>query len=285
MWLKSKDSDHLSRLRQISNFYHHSVVLAKKAYNAALVSDCKSQPRKLWQTINTLLHRKPPTALPSAESNTSLPDTFSSFFTDKISKLHSSLTSNANHCSSPHTDPPYAPAVLDNFNPVTEDEIVNFIRQSPDKQCDLDPIPTSLLKQCVHILAPVITTIVNLSLRNGTFPSDFKRAVVTPLLKKPSLDKESLSNYRPISNLSFLSKLTERIVKDRITDHLAANSMFNSFQSAYTKFHSTETTLLALHDDLINAMDKQQVTGLTLLDLSAAFDTIDHSILLKRLSS
>ena len=285
MWLKSKDSDHLSRLRQISNFYHHSVVLAKKAYNAALVSDCKSQPRKLWQTINTLLHRKPPTALPSAESNTSLPDTFSSFFTDKISKLHSSLTSNANHCSSPHTDPPYAPAVLDNFNPVTEDEIVNFIRQSPDKQCDLDPIPTSLLKQCVHILAPVITTIVNLSLRNGTFPSDFKRAVVTPLLKKPSLDKESLSNYRPISNLSFLSKLTERIVKDRITDHLAANSMFNSFQSAYTKFHSTETTLLALHDDLIKAIDKQQVTGLTLLDLSAAFDTIDHSILLKRLSS
>src|SRR5208282_2669161 len=66
---------------------------------------------------------------------------------------------------------------------------------------------------------------------------------------QPSLDKESFSNYRPISNLSFLSKLTERVVKHRITDHLTANSMFNSFQSAYTKFHSTETTLLALHDD------------------------------------
>ena len=273
------------RLRQITNFYHHSVVLAKKAYHTALVSDCKSQPRKLWKTINSLLHRKPPSTLPSTLANMSLPDSFSSFFTEKISKLHSSLGSSGTQRSSPHTDPPYAPPILDCFTPVTEDEIVKLIRRSPDKQRDLDPIPTSLLKQCVHILAPVITTIVNLSLETGTFPSLFKRAVVTPLLKKPSLDKESLSNYRPISNLSFLSKLTERVVKDRITDHLASNSMFNSFQSAYTKFHSTETTLLALHDDLINAMDKQKVTCLTLLDLSAAFDTIDHSILLQRLSS
>jgi len=84
---------------------------------------------------------------------------------------------------------------------------------------------------------------------------------------------ESLSNYRPISNLSFLSKLTERIVKDHITHHLSTNSMFNSFQSVYTKHHSTETTLIALHDDLIRAMDKQEVTSLTLLDLSATFDT------------
>jgi len=68
-WLKSKDSYHLMRLRQVTNFYHHSVVLAKKAYNTALVSDCKSQPRKLWQTINRLLHRKLPSALPSTLTN------------------------------------------------------------------------------------------------------------------------------------------------------------------------------------------------------------------------
>jgi len=98
------------------------------------------------------------------------------------------------------------------------------------------------------------------------------------------LDKEALSNYRPISNLSFLSKLNERIVKDRITHHLCTNSMFSSFQSAYLKHHYTETTLIALHDDLIRAMDKQEVTCLTILDLSATFDTIDHSILLQRLS-
>ena len=82
-----------------------------------------------------------------------------------------------------------------------------------------------------------------------------------------------------------MSKLTERIVKLRLTDYLSNNSLLNSFQSAYIKCHSTETTLLSVHDHLIKAMSLQQVTCLTLLDLSAAFDTIDHSILLERLFS
>src|SRR5208282_3978774 len=72
---------------------------------------------------------------------------------------------------------------------------------------------------------------------------------------------------------------------DRLHEHLSHNSMFNTFQSAYTKFHCTKSALLVIHDHLTKAMDRQQVTGLTLLDLSAAFDTIDHSILLHRLTS
>ena len=94
-----------------------------------------------------------------------------------------------------------------------------------------------------------------------------------------------MSNYRPISHLSFLSKLTERVFKTRLTDFLTEHNLLNSFQSAYTKFHSTETALLAVHDQLILANSQQQVSCLCLLDLSAAFDTIDHSILLERLSS
>jgi len=188
--------------------------------------------------------------------------------------------------SIPHSDPPCTPKPFNSFRLVTTDEILKLKNQSPDKQCE--PIPTSLLKRCVHILAPVITNIVNLSTSSGNFPSVSKQAFVTPLLRKPSLDKESLSNYRPSSSQTYPSytiKLTERAVKDQITDHLSTNAMFNDFQSAYTKFHSTETTLLTVHDELIQAMDKQKVTGLTRLDLSAAFDTIDHSILLHRLST
>ena len=157
---------------------------------------------------------------------------------------------------------------------------------SPDTSCDLDPIPTSFLKQCKSVL-PSITHIINLSLSTGVFSDQFKNCSVPTILKKSNLDKENLSNYRarPISHLSYLSKLTERLVKIRLADHLNENNLLNSFQSAYTKFNCTETTLLAVHDHIIRAMSQWQVTGLCLFDLSAAFDTSDYSILLHRLKS
>ena len=117
------------------------------------------------------------------------------------------------------------------------------------------------------------------------FPSSFKQALVQPLLKKPSLSTDDLNNFRPISNLNFISKILEKVVASRIQSHLSSNSLSSSFQSAYRIFHSTETTLLKIHNDLILAMDRGEVTSLILLDLSAAFDTVDHSILLTRLQN
>jgi Reverse transcriptase (RNA-dependent DNA polymerase) len=128
-----------------------------------------------------------------------------------------------------------------------------------------------------------ITKIINLSLSTGVLPDQFKSCSVHPYLNKPNWDREYLSNYRPISHLSFLSKLNERIFKLRLTDYLSNKNLLNSFQSAYIKCHYTENSLLSVHDHLIKAMSLQQVSCLTLLDLSAAFDTIDHSSLLKRL--
>src|SRR6218665_3339254 len=117
------------------------------------------------------------------------------------------------------------------------------------------------------------------------FPCNSKIAV-RPLLKKPSLDKELLSNYRPISNLSFLSKLSEQVVLSRLKGYLTSNNLLNPNQSAYTKHHSTETLLTSLYNKLVMAIiDRQQVSCLWFLDISAAFDTIDHTILTHRLSS
>jgi len=166
---------------------------------------------------------------------------------------------------------------------VSEDEVSIIISHSSNSFSDLDPIPTSLLKPCLSTLLPTLTNIINLSLVSGTFPDQFKSCSVIPLLKKYNLDQEDLSNYRPISHLSLLSKLTERVVKNRLTAHLSANNLLN-YQSAYTKHHSTESTLLAVHDHIIKSMSEQKVTALCLLDLSAAFDAID-AILLHRLSS
>jgi hypothetical protein len=112
-----------------------------------------------------------------------------------------------------------------------------------------------------------------------------KVAVVTPLLKKPSLDCDILGNYRPVSNLSMVSKLLEKVVSTRISEHCNVNGIVNTYQSAYKKVHSTETALLRVQNDLLRAVDSQGGAILVLLDLSAAFDTIDHVLLVQTLKN
>ena len=103
-----------------------------------------------------------------------------------------------------------------------------------------------------------------------------KRAFLTPLIKKIILDAEILKNYRPVSNLSFLSKLIERIVCVQLVNHLDKNYLYEVFQSAYRQLHSTETALHRVQNDIFQAVDRRGGAILVLLDLSAAFDTIDH---------
>ena len=124
---------------------------------------------------------------------------------------------------------------------------------------------------------------INDCFQSGTVPSVFKQAIVKPLLKKQDLDPNKLSNYRPVSNLSFLSKLLEKLALHQMLDHVSKYDLLARFQSAYRTHHSTETALLRVLNDLLVASDDSKVSLLTLLDLSAAFDTIDHGILLTRL--
>lgn len=122
------------------------------------------------------------------------------------------------------------------------------------------------------------------SLNAGVLPACEKVAVITPILKKPGLDPDSSASYRPVSNLTFLSKLIERLVCLQLTAYLRDNQLLVQQQSAYREYHSTETALLKVASDVFDAMDAGDVTILALLDLSAAFDTVDHDILLQRLS-
>ena len=118
----------------------------------------------------------------------------------------------------------------------------------------------------------------------GKCPNFFKQAHVTPILKKSSLDKEILKNYRPVSNLSFISKILERAVAVQLQTHLDEAGLMTAFQSAYRKHHSAGSALLDVCSDILLGVAKGSVTALTLLGLSAAFDTIDHTILLDRLN-
>ena len=107
--------------------------------------------------------------------------------------------------------------------------------------------------------------------------------MIAPLLKKPSLDRNSMANYRPVSNLPFLSKVVEKIVAIRLNDHLRWNELCDPFQSAYRTHHSCETAILYVQSVILGAMDRGEVTLLAMIDLSAAFDTVNHELLVSKL--
>ena len=172
---------------------------------------------------------------------------------------------------------------MTSFSTVSQEDVEKMIRKANDKSCSLDPIPTKILKQYLLTLLPVITRMINASLNKAIMPSVFKQAILTPILKKPSLDKESLQNYRPISNLAFISKMIERVVDHQITAHVENNNLSEVMQSAYGQHHSTETVWVRLHNDILTAIDNNMAVLLVCLDPSAAFDTVDHGILLQRL--
>ena len=150
------------------------------------------------------------------------------------------------------------------------------------KFCSLDPAPTTLVVSYLEVLLPVITRMINCSLTCSHFPGVWKEAIVVPLLKKFGLLSD-FTNLRPVSNLQFVSKLTERTVCDQTHAHLVKHELYPILQSAYRKGHSTETALLKVQNDILMSMDRQRVSLLILLDLSAAFDTVNHCVLLDRL--
>jgi hypothetical protein len=126
---------------------------------------------------------------------------------------------------------------------------------------------------------------MNLSLSEGIFPQDFKTAIVTPLIKKQTLPKNNFKNFRPVSNLNYISKILEKVVAAQLKKYLSVNNLNNPMQSAYREGHSTESALLSVGNEIHLDLAKGKCTALVLFDLSAAFDTIDHSILINRLSS
>ena len=122
-------------------------------------------------------------------------------------------------------------------------------------------------------------------LAEGFVPESLKFAIVMPLLKKSNLDHNLFKNYRPVSSLTFIFKVLERVVAKQLNEHMTQNDFHEPLQSAYKRYHSTETALLKVHNVIMWAVERKGVTILLLLDLSSAFDTIDHKVLITRLSN
>jgi hypothetical protein len=237
-----------------------------------------------FSILNKLLHKPADQQLPSHQTTTELTERFATFFTDKIAAVRNGFNTAALPPQPASTGNPSTVPALSCLKPVCDKELKKLIGNSPSKSCALDPAPTWLVKQCPALVS-VLSNIINHSLETGVVSPTLKHALITPALKKPSLDRNQFNNYRPISNLPFTAKLMERVVSNRLEEHCEENGIKGYFQSAYKRHHSTETALLRVQNDLLLAVDRLGGAVLVLLDLSAAFDTIDHSVMLNTLHS
>ena len=251
---------------------------AKEVYYASIIDSNQGDQRVLFETINKLLYRKPEIRYPPAPSDFILANRFNTYFAEKIINIRKSFSG-----SIPQDLHMGCTQELLSFNSVTTDDMADIIKSSKIKCCALDPVCVNIFEQCLPVLLPVLTKFVNLSLDSATIPDSLKMAVITPILKKASLSTDEFKNFRPVSNLPLVSKLIEKTVAIQLKKYIEINCLGETLQSAYKKFHSTETALLKVHNNILTAVDSNRIVILLLLDLSAAFDTVDHAILLHRL--
>ena len=213
--------------------------------------------------------------MPSSTGDKKLANDFADYFIEKIQKIWDDL--DANPKFKPKRNSTITPLKI--FEPTTVDEVTTIIKGMKTKSCELDFLPMSLLKKALPYMMNTITNIMNVSLEQGVFPDSWKTAIIRPLLKKLGLELIT-SNYRPVSNLPFLSKVLEKIVLARYNDHCDRYNLIPSFQLAYRPKHSYETSMVKLVNDLLWSMERKEATAVAVIDLSAAFDTVDHNILI-----
>nr|XP_055051302.1 RNA-directed DNA polymerase from mobile element jockey [Misgurnus anguillicaudatus] len=230
----------------------------------------------LFKTFSTLLC--PPAPPPSSDLTA---DDFASFFVKKMKTISSQFSEPPllAHSQIPET------CSLPSFSLLSEADVSKVLASNHPTTCPLDPIPTHLLQAISPSVIPALTHIINSSLSTGTFPVAFKEARITPLLKKPTLNPAMLENYRPVSLLPFISKTLERIVFNQLSTFFTQNNLLDSNQSGFKSGHSTKTALLSVIEALRQARAASKSSVLILLDLSAAFDTVNHRILLSTLMS
>ena len=249
------------------------------------LSDAETS-RDFYRIVNNLLNRKS-AYLPDEfkGSDFALANEFQSYFREKIERIQEELSSSGSQTSrvqSVHGNERISK--LRAFRPVSEEDVLRTIATVKSKSSELDPCPATVWKHCAHVFAPYLRGIFNNFLTSGKFPKTFKEGLLKPMIKKKNSDKESLSNYRPVCNLHFLSKLLERIVDAQLNEHMDKNRLHPPYQSAYRQNHSVETALLHVHDEIMRCLDQGEVCVLVMLDQTAAFDLVRHDNLLRVLS-
>ena len=248
----------------------------KRHHLVTKVEEATLDSTQLFQLVRNLLGHKDDNPLLETTSNSALVEDFASFFHDKIDNIRTRFKDIQPYKPDEKCNVP----LLQKFAPVSAKELEKTITSMLSKTFTLDILPTARLREVLGTLLPSLAHIVNKSLDQGAFYNDWKEALVKPLVKKKSL-RATKTKYRPVSNLQFISKIVEKVTLDQFTVHCNRNNLLPSYQSAYRKYYSCKTNLVKLVNDILWAIEKQLVTVVVILDLSAAFDTVDHYLLLE----
>ena len=281
---------------QYQNATRNAYRIINKARNIFFEDKFKAESgniKNTYKIFNHLMNKTyQKTQLPNGDNDEIIANHILSHFKDKVKHIHDNIykqniAENYNVQNCIPTSMRHSPLKnkLYVFKPLTNTQIAEIIKSMHVTSCELDQIPTSLLISCLDELLDIISYIANQSIMTGKDPISLKEAIVKPSLKGFNLDSDDLSNYRPISNLKFLSKIIEKCVYIQLIQYLEENNLFASNQSGYRRFHSCETAVTKIHNDILTVIDNNTNVVLLLLDLSAAFDTIDHCLLLNKLSS
>lgn len=283
--------------RQLRNKCTAAVKKAKSNYFLNAMTDSAGDPAKFWKTVNSLKRGNSAVSLPKQITSDSCILSEKNDICDAFNKHFISagflFERKSGHCGTGQLvdfSSCFSTVTLKNGNPVfsfqkiTEAEVLAALCAIDTKKSlgadNLDPF---LLKCAAPIIAGSVTHIFNLTLSTGIIPKVWKAAFVLPLHKGG--DGSDLDNYRPISRLPCLAKILESIVNKQLQSFLSANSILSTNQSGFRSKHSTTSATMLVVNDIANALDDRKHCAALFVDLSKAFDTVDHAILLSKLSS
>ena len=278
-WLKSGTPTDYAAYKEVFKQYYKQCKITKNDYFSSRVKSFQGDQKQLFKLIDGLSTGNRATPYPDMDDQT-LSDRFSNFFKLKIDNIVDEVQSRmVSEDIRPFPLNSISEVNLSTLKAVNELEVKRIIADSPSKTSVLDPMPISLMKDCMDVLIKPIHAIISKSLSTGLFPRSWKTSSVVPILKKPNLDID-FRNYRPISNFSFISKILEKAALKTITEHLYSTGHFATLNSAYKRNYSTETLITKLNSDILSSIDNQNAVISVLLDLSAAFDSVNQNILL-----